>query len=100
MDVTTVCIIGGVIIVIVVFFAFRNRQTAGKMLEQNVNVMPLMMQKATQIKITSLQQATQDDPAENEKLIKLVAAYKNNQIDMTEYNQKLDAMIYRLEIEL
>ncbi|QKJ28490.1 hypothetical protein HQ865_01510 [Mucilaginibacter mali] len=90
----------GVLLVVVVFFAFRNRKTANQMLENNVGVVPLMQQKSTQMKVTRLQEATKDDTAENEKLQKLVAAYKNNQITIQQYNEKLDAMIYRLDIDI
>jgi glucan phosphoethanolaminetransferase (alkaline phosphatase superfamily) len=101
MDAITLAItIGALIVLVVVFFALRNRQTAGKMLQQNVGVVPLMLQKATQMKVTRLQQATQDDIEANQKLVKIVAAYKNNQLTMDEYSQKLDAMINRLEIDL
>lgn len=100
MDMNTVLAGIGVLLVIVVFFAFRNRKTANQMLENNVGVVPLMLQKSTQMKVASLQEATKDDTAENEKLQKLVASYKSNQITIQQYNEKLDAMIYRLDIDI
>jgi len=100
MDVQTVAIIGGIIVIAVVFFAVRNRQTAGKILQENVGVAPLMLQKSTQMKVVRLQEFTKDNAKTNEQLQKLVAAYKSNQINIRQYNEKLDAMIMRLEVEL
>ena len=100
MDMSTVGIIGAIIVAAVLFFTFRNKQAAGKMMEGNTDVVPLMLQKATQIKVTRLQQVTKDDTANNERLQKLVVAYKSNQITIQQYNEKLDAMIQRLEVEL
>lgn len=98
--VTMAMVIGAVIIIVVVYFAIRNKSDAQKMLEQNVDVVPLMLQKATQIKVARLQQATQNDTIANEKLVKMVAAYKNKQLTIDEYNHKLDAMVSQLEIDL
>jgi len=98
--VTMAMVIGAVIIIVVVYFAIRNKSDAQKMLEQNVDVVPLMMQKATQLKVARLQQATQHDTAANQKLAKMVDAYKNKQLTIDEYNHKLDAMINQLEIDL
>jgi glucan phosphoethanolaminetransferase (alkaline phosphatase superfamily) len=100
MDITTIGIIGAIIVAVVLFFTFKNKQTASKMMEGNTDVVPLMMQKATQMKVSRLQQVTADDPKANEQLQRLVAAYKNNQISIQAYNDKLDTLIQRLEIEL
>jgi len=100
MDIQTVAIIGGIILLVVVFFAVRNRQTAGKILQENVGVVPLMLQKSTQMKVVRLQEFTKGNTKTNEQLQKLVAAYKSNQINIRQYNEKLDAMIMRLEVEL
>jgi len=100
MDVQTVSIIGGTIVIIVVFFAFRNRQTASKILQENVGVAPLMLQKSTQMKVVRLQEFTKGNTKRNELLNKLVTDYKSNQITIRQYNEKLDAMIMRWEVEL
>lgn len=100
MDMNTVLIGLGILLVIVAFFAFRNRKTANKMLKNNVGVVPLMLQKSTQLKVGRLQEATKDDVTANEKLQKLVAAYKNNEIDINQYNERLNAMIQRLDIDI
>lgn len=99
MDMNTALIGLGVLLVIVAFFAFRNRKTANQMLENNVGVVPLMLQKSTQMKVARLQQATKDDIQANEKLQKLVTAYTNNEIDINQYNEKLNAMMQRLDID-
>ncbi|MES2275490.1 MAG: hypothetical protein V4592_05680 [Bacteroidota bacterium] len=100
MDINTICIACGLLLVLVLFFTLRNKRSVNKMLEDNTNVVPLMMQKATQIKVSRLQQETKNDTKANEQLQKLVAAYKSNQINITEYNEKLDTMIQWLEIDL
>jgi hypothetical protein len=100
MDVSTVVIAGGILIAVVVFFAFKNRKTAGKILQENRGVVPLMLQKSTQIKVTRLQQITKDNTKANDYLKRLVNSYKTNQINIQEYNEKLDRMIAKLEVEL
>lgn len=100
MDLTTIGICGGILIVVVAFFSFKNRSQATKMLHDNQNVAPLMQQKATQIKVNRLLQATQQIPAANKQLHGLIASYKNDQISILEYNQELDNMISNLEIDL
>ena len=98
--VTMAMVIGAIVIIVVVYFAIRNKSDAQKMLEQNVDVVPLMLQKATQLKVARLQQATQHDTRANENLAKMVAAYKNKQLTIDEYNHKLDALVNQLEIDL
>ena len=85
---------------IVVFFAIRNRRDANKMMASNKDVVPLMMQKATQLKVIRLHEATSSSPRDNEQLTKLVAAYKSNRLNIQDYNEKLDKMIFRLDIDL
>lgn len=100
MDISTIGIIGGIIVIVVVFFAFKNKRDATQIMQGNENVVPLMLQKSTQIKVNRLLQATQDIPKANEQLQKLIASYKNNQISIQDYNLKLDNIISHLEIDL
>ncbi|GAB3936927.1 hypothetical protein [Mucilaginibacter myungsuensis] len=100
MEMSTVAIVGGVIVAGVVFFAFKNRRDAGNMMENNTNVVPLMLQRSTQLKVNRLQQATVTDTQQNDRLEALMAAYKDNRITIQQYNQKLDLMINQLQVEL
>lgn len=100
MDITTVCVAGGVVFIAAIFFAIKSARTTNAILKNNTNVVPLLMQKSTQAKVVRLQQATQDDTAANERLHKLTAAYKNSQINVQQYNDKLDAMLARFDNEL
>ena len=100
MELNTILAIAVVLIGVTVFFAFRNRKDASKMMENNKDVVPLLLQKSTQIKVNRLQQATHGNTQANAQLVKLVAAYKNNQISIQDYNQKLDKMIFSLDIDL
>lgn len=100
MDLNTIIIAGVLLVAVVIFFAVRNKRDARKMMAENTNVLPLMQQKAMQIKVSRLQEATQNNIAANEQLVQLAGAYKSNTISMQEYNEKLDAMIYNLDIEL
>jgi hypothetical protein len=88
------------VLAIVVFFAIRNRRDANKMMASNKDVVPLMLQKATQIKVSRLHEATRTNPRDNEQLTKLMSAYKSNRLNIHDYNEKLDKMIFRLDIEL
>jgi hypothetical protein len=80
MELNTVLAVIAVVLIIVVFFAIRNRKDAHKMMENNKGVVPLMLQKSTQIKVARLQEATQGNTPANTQLVKLVSAYKNNLI--------------------
>jgi len=100
MDLNVVLAIAVVLLGIVVYFALKNRKDATKMMESNTGVVPLMLQKSTQIKVNRLQEATQNNTQANTQLVKLVAAYKNNLISIQDYNQKLDKMIFELDIDL
>ena len=100
MDLNTIVVIGAVLLIVIIYFTIRNRKDASKMMENNTNVAPLMLVRSTQIKVNRLQQATQDNTQANAQLVKLAAAYKNNQLSIQDYNQKLDKMIFSLNIDL
>lgn len=100
MDFNTVLLVIGVALAVVVFFAVKNKRHANKMIAGSKGVVPLMLQKSTQLKVNRLQQVTQNNTRDNEQLLKLVAAYKNNLININDYNDKLDKMIIRLDIDL
>jgi hypothetical protein len=100
MDTQTLSVIAAVILVIVLYFTLRNRRDARKMMDGNQNVAPLMMQKATQTKVIRLQEVTKTNARDTEQLTKLIAAYKSNQLNIHDYNIKLDKMIFRLDVEL
>ena len=100
MDINTILIAAIILIIIVVFFGLRHKRNVKNIMADNNNVIPLMMQKSTQAKVTRLNQATTNNQQANEQLQKLVAAYKNHQIDIQDYNEKLDKMIAKLNIDL
>lgn len=100
MEVSTVAIVGGVVVAGVVFFAFKNRRDASSLMENNTNVVPLMLQRSTQVKVTKLQQVTLNDTQQHDRLNAIVAAYKDNKISIQQYNQKLDTMLAQLDVDL
>lgn len=100
MNTNTLTAIAAVILAVVLFFTLRNRRYARKMLDGNQKVAPLMLQKATQTKVSRLQEVTKNNAHDNEQLLKLVAAYRNNQLNIHDYNARLDKMIFRLDVDL
>ena len=100
MDFNTIGIVVVLVFVAVLIYLLRHKRKVSTILENNNNVVPLMMQKATQAKVTRLNEATANNAQANEQLQKLVIAYKNNQLNIQDYNDKLDKMINRLDVEL
>lgn len=100
MDFNTIGIVVVLVFVAVLIYLLRHKRKVSTILENNNNVVPLMMQKATQAKVTRLNEATANNTQANEQLQKLVIAYKNNQLNIQDYNDKLDKMINRLDVEL
>lgn len=100
MDLNTVAIAAIVIMIVVFIYLLRHKRKVNTILENNNNVVPLLMQKSTQAKVTRLNQATSNNAQANEQLQKLVVAYKNNQINIQDYNERLDKMLNRLDVEL
>ena len=100
MDFNTIGIVVVLVFVAVLIYLLRHKRKVSTILENNNNVVPLMMQKATQAKVTRLNEDTANNTQANEQLQKLVIAYKNNQLNIQDYNDKLDKMINRLDVEL
>ena len=100
MDTNTIGLVGGVVIIVVVFFAFRKKKNTQDILEQNNNIVPLMLQKSTQAKVVRLQHIIYGDAAAEEALQRLTADYKNGQINVHQYNDKLDKMLIRFDTSL
>lgn len=100
MDFHTIGIAAIVIMIVVFIYLLRHKRKVNTILENNNNVVPLMMQKATQAKVSRLNEATANNAQANEQLQKLVVAYKNNQLNIQDYNDRLDKMITRLDVEL
>jgi len=101
MDFNTGCLVGFIIIMGWLYLVSKHRRKMNEeIISNNNNVVPLMMQKATLTKVTRLKQVAEHDDEANEHLEKLINAYKTNQINIQEYNYKLDKMVTRLEIDL
>lgn len=100
MDTNTLCVIAAAALAFVLFFTLKNRRHAAQMLDGNESVAPLMLQKATQIKVNRLQQATAGSIQDKEQLTRIVAAYRARQLNIHDYNEKLDKMIFRLNVDL
>jgi len=100
MDLNTIGIAAAALIIIVVFFGLRHKRNVKHIMADNTNVIPLMMQKSTQAKVICINQATTDNQQANEQLQKLIAAYKNDQLSIQDYNEQLDKMLVKLDIEL
>lgn len=100
MDVSTILIAAVVILIVVVFFGLRHKKNVNQLMENNNNVVPLMLQKATQAKVVRLNQATANNQQANEQLQRLVSAYKSGQLTIQDYNEKLDKMLIKLDVEL
>ena len=93
-------IAGVVVLVLIAVYMLRHKRSVNQMLADNNNVVPLMQQRATQLKVTRLQEATKNNAPANQQLLNLVAAYKGNQLGVKEYNDRLDKMINELDVEL
>lgn len=100
MDINTIFIAAIILIMVVVFFGLRHKRNVKTIMADNNNVIPLMMQKSTQAKVIRLNQATSNNQQANEQLQKLIAAYKDHQLNIQDYNEQLDKMIAKLDIEL
>src|SRR5476651_1766680 len=99
MDIITICILGTIALFTALFFVSKHRRKMNESIICNNNdVVPLMMQKATLTKVTRLKEVTVHDDLANEHLQKLIDAYKNKQVNIREYNYKLDKMVDRLDV--
>lgn len=100
MDVNTVYIAAAIALLAVVVYVMRHRRNVGKVLQHNNEVPPLMLQRSTQLKVSRLQEVAQTNTHASKQLQRITDDYKNKKFGIREYNDKLDTMIIRLNIEL
>ncbi|PTQ94910.1 hypothetical protein C8P68_106124 [Mucilaginibacter yixingensis] len=100
MNVDTLLGAAAVVLATTLVYTLLRRKKVNKVLQQNNTVPPLMLQRSTQLKLTRLQEATQYNEAGQRQLQRLVNDYQNKKISIKEYNDKLDALINKLNIEV
>jgi len=100
MDVDNLLGAGAAVLVVAFIYMLLHRKKVNKVLKQNDNVPPLMLQRSTQLKLSRLQEATLSNEVGQKQLQRLVDDYQNKKITIKEYNNKLDALINKLNIEV
>lgn len=100
MNVDTLFGAGAVVLASAFIYMLLHRKKVNKVLQQNDTTPPLMLQRSTQLKLTRLQEATQYNEAGQKQLQRLVDDYQNKKISIKDYNNKLDALINKLNIEV
>lgn len=89
-----------IVLVLIAVYIFLQKRKVKVVMEANTEVVPLMMQKSTQMKVARLQQATLNNTDASNQLQLLVADYQSKQIGIKEYNDRLDRMITTLNVDL
>lgn len=100
MDVDTLLTAGAVVLVTVFIYVLLHRNKVKKVMQHNNAVPPLLLQRSTQLKLSRLQEATANNETGRKQLERLVSEYQSRKIGIKTYNDKLDLLINKLNVDL